>query len=66
MTECRGSYLHQVLPGEQRQADVFHQVSQVFLADVFVVVDPGDHRLEDLQAQTHSDDARGCGLDTPT
>lgn len=43
------TYLHQVLPGQKRQANVFHQVSQVLLADIFVVVDPSDHRFEDLQ-----------------
>lgn len=42
------SYLHQIFPGEQRQANVFHQVGQVFLSDVLVVVHPGDHRLKHL------------------
>lgn len=42
-------YLHQVFPGQKREADVLHQVSQVLLPDIFIVVDPCDHRLENLQ-----------------
>lgn len=52
------SYLHQVFSGEQRQAHVFHQVSQVFLPNVFIVVDPGYHRLKNLRNQTQTDKAR--------
>lgn len=28
---------------------MFHQVSQVLLSDVFIVVDPGDHGFEHLE-----------------
>lgn len=50
---CRRSYLNQVFSGEKRQADMFHQVSQVFLPDVFVVVDPSYHSLKNLQNEVH-------------
>ena len=49
----RCSYLNQVFSGEKRQANVFHQVSQVFLPDVFVVVDPSYHSLKNLQSEVH-------------
>lgn len=43
-----GSHLHKVFSGEEWEADMLHQVSQVFLAYVFIVVDPSDHGLENL------------------
>lgn len=54
------SYLHQVFSGQKRQANVFHQVSQVFLSDIFIVVDPCDHRLENLQGERQSDETTAC------
>lgn len=50
----KNSYLHQVLSGEQGQTDVLHQVSQMLLADVFIVIDPGYYCFKDLDTHRHS------------
>lgn len=46
------SYLHQILPGQEREAYVLHQVSQVFLTDIFVVVDPSYDCFKNLNDNT--------------
>lgn len=52
-TSLTHSYLHQVFSGEKRQANMFHQVSQVFLPDIFIMVNPSYHRLKNLHHKVH-------------
>lgn len=54
------AYLHQVFSGEQRQTDMLHQVGQVFLSDIFVMVDPSDHCFKHLCRNTDMHKAEVC------
>lgn len=40
--------LYEVLPGEERQANMLHQMRHMFLSHVLIVSDPCDDRLEHL------------------